>query len=353
LAFLYAISGVITLIESTVSSDKPGGITNLSGKILSPILTSTFFWTFFIIALFLSMFNSWWSGLKCFINVSEVDGSYQFWRYQSDKSARNVTTISSSRTSVSSELNIMIQITYLWVSVFIRWFFGFCFGSMCIWIGIFIAMWITFNTISKIFSSSGCFYIDGEYKQFTWWNTIKWLLPIFCFTRWWVFIPLLYAIVIVALCVHPPLGGGVFLCLTVCVFLFRKKLQELKDSYLKMVFDAHDKNKDIVNEKIVLPPSTRNIEPVECKDITEKIKNREIKINPAIKDKSKISERVEESKLIDNSPPKSSTSPTTINTDDSLGIFIIKKLYLNFRWKLIVSKFISYQQRKTLWKVCG
>jgi len=317
LAFLYAISGVITLIESTVSSDNPGGITNLTGKILSPILTSTFFWTFFIIAICLSVFNTAWAAFKCFVNITNLPGSEQFWWYTSTDLPRNVLFYANNNTTYRSQSGKAIQWAVFCSMIVARYIAGLSFAWICAFLGILVAMAVTFNSISKIFGSAGCFYIDGELKPFTWWNTLIWLLPIFCFTRWSVFIPLLYAIVIIALCVHPPLGGGVFLCLTICIWLFSKKLQELKDSYLKLVYDAYEKNKDIVEKEPIIPTETNSIEPVECRGLKEKIDNGEVVINPAIKNKSKIEERVEKAKLntVKSSPKTGHISP--VDSKDS------------------------------------
>jgi hypothetical protein len=121
--------------------------------------------------------------------------------------------------------------------VLARCFVGAILFSIFLWgVAVIFAIFVTFSSYySKIFGSSGCFKIGDEWQQFTLWNTLKWLLPIFCFTRWSMILLLLLPLVIISAFMDKSLPLPVGVCLFVCLLWFRKSIQTLKDSYLKLI----------------------------------------------------------------------------------------------------------------------
>jgi hypothetical protein len=176
-----------------------------------------------------------------------------------------------------------------------RCFVGAIIFIICLWVAVIFAIFITLSSYySKIFGSSGCFKIGGEWQQFTLWNTIKWLLPIFCFTRWTMILLLLLPLVIISAFMDQSLPLPVGVCLFVCLLWFRKSIQTLKDSYLKLIGGAQAEL-----EKTTPEMETNAASPADDEDMCKHMDDATVDLNKALKQgsqKAKLEKRLQEQK---------------------------------------------------------
>jgi len=121
-------------------------------------------------------------------------------------------------------------------------------------------LFATYKTVKNTFDSAGCFQINDKWHEFTWTNTIIYILPIYCFSNTLITLIVIFLpIIVIAYTLNIVYGNYVLICTSLFIlfdFLYLKNLKKIKQSYLDLIYKSFTGRESVAN---AFPESNTNL----------------------------------------------------------------------------------------------